>query len=67
MRVKHKDTGWVSEYEPWDGDLSFTKNRCWASCPICGLGLTYPIKGPAMAHKECLASVKEEDYISIYK
>jgi hypothetical protein len=66
MRVKHRETGWVSEYEPWDGIFTMI-DRFWASCPICGGGLTYPIKGPAMAHKECLASVKEEDYISIYK
>ena len=53
MKIKNVWTGIEGDYIEWDNVFSMV-NRFWASCPVCGHGLTYPINGQAMAHKECM-------------
>jgi hypothetical protein len=55
--IRHRYTGVVVDYEPWDGVTSW-RDRFFAACPVCGLGVTSPFDRP-MAHAECIKAARE--------
>lgn len=62
MKVEHIYTKKEMEVIPWDGIMSMAHGRGWYSCPICGGGVTGPLKHgePVMAHDFCINTLMKE-------
>ncbi len=63
MIIEHCYTGVRADYVAWDGNMSW-KDRFFHACPYCGGGVTSPIEGPPMAHRECMSEVDAMNQLS---